>query len=75
MVPFLYWLGVAIYSGVSVGMIVLIIRALQARSYPAALFVAAFLGLFAWQLGIFFKLNRPGLYRPDAPPAHLLPRV
>jgi hypothetical protein len=46
---------------------------LQIASYPAALFVVAFFGLFAWQLGHFFRLNKPARYQLDAPPADLLP--
>ena len=36
-------------------------------------FVAAFLALFVWQSGGYFKRNRPGRYRPDAPPKELVP--
>ena len=38
------------------------------------LVIAAFLALFLWQGGNFFRRNRPGLYRPDAPPEELLPQ-
>jgi hypothetical protein len=72
--PFLYWPGVLVFIVVLLGLASLIVRALQVASYPGALFVAAFFGLFAWQLGHFFKLNKPARYEPDAPPAHLLPR-
>jgi hypothetical protein len=71
--PFLYWLGVVVYAAVLFGLAALIVRALQIASYPAALFVAGFFALFAWQLGHFLKLNRPGRYQPDAPPPSLLP--
>jgi hypothetical protein len=30
--------------------------------------------LFLWQSGNFFRRNRPGLYRPEALPAELLPK-
>ena len=33
-----------------------------------------FLALFAWQLGTFFRRNRPGTYGPDALPPEVLPR-
>jgi hypothetical protein len=71
--PFHYWLGVIVYAAVLLGLAALIARALQVASYPGALFVAAFFAIFAWQLGNFFKLNKPGRYQPDAPPQTLLP--
>jgi hypothetical protein len=72
--PILYGLGLLVYAAVLLGLAVLIVRALQVASYPAALFVAVFFGLFAWQLGHFFKLNKPAHYEPEAPPSELLPR-
>jgi len=71
--PVLYWIGVVVYAAVLFGLAALIVRALQIASYPAALFVAAFFGVFAWQLGHFFRLNKPARYQPDAPPQQLLP--
>ena len=71
--PLLYWPGLLIYAGVLLGLAALIVRALQIVNYPAALFVAAFFALSVWQLGQFFKLNRPARYQPDAPPPGLLP--
>jgi hypothetical protein len=70
-----YWPGVAIFAGVSVGLALLILRALQADAKAGALFIAVFLALFLWQGGQFFRRNRPGLYRPDAPPRALLPNT
>jgi hypothetical protein len=72
--PFLYWPGVLVYAAVLLGLAALIVRALQIGYYPAALFVAAFFGLFAWRLGHFFRLNKPVRYQPDAPPSDMLPR-
>ena len=51
----------------------LAVEGLRAVSIPGTLFVIAFLSLFLWQMGRFFRRNRPGTYRPDAPPAELLP--
>lgn len=73
--PILYWLGILVYAAVLLGLAALIVRALQIASFPAALFVAAFFGLFAWQLGHFFRLNKPARYQLDAPPSDLLPRT
>jgi hypothetical protein len=72
--PFLYWPGVAIFGAASLALAVLIIRALQAEGWGGAAIVLAFLLLLAWQVGGFFRRNRPGRYRPDALPPDLLPR-
>ena len=53
----------------------LIVRALQSGSITGAAFIGAFLALFFWQAVGFFRRNRPGLYRPDALPAELMPRA
>lgn len=72
--PWLYWPGLVIFIGVSLGLALLIVRALQAHAAAAAAFVGGFLALFLWQGGNFFRRNRPGLYRPEAPPNDLLPQ-
>jgi hypothetical protein len=71
----LYWPGVSIFAAVTLGLAALIVRALQADAIAGALFIAAFLALFLWQAGSFFRRNRPGLYRPDAPPRDLMPKA
>ena len=73
--PLLYWPGLLIYVAVLLGLAGLIVRALQVSSYPGALFVVAFMGFFAWQLGYFFKLNKPARYSVEAPPQDMLPRA
>jgi hypothetical protein len=69
----LYWFGLAIFTATLVGFAVLILRALLIQDWAGAGFVAAFLALFLWQIGGYFRRNRPGVYRPDALPALLLP--
>jgi hypothetical protein len=69
----LYWPGVAIFIGVSLALAALIVRALQSQAWSGAAFVAAFLALFLWQAGSFFRRNRPGTYRADALPTQVLP--
>ena len=69
----LYWPGLAIFIAVSLAIAVLIVRALQTQAWSGAAFVAAFLALFLWQAGSFFRRNRPGTYRPDAVPEQVLP--
>lgn len=71
--PILYWPGLVAFVGVALGLALLVIRALQVDAKTGAIFIAAFLALFLWQAGNFFRRNRPGVYRPDAPPADLLP--
>jgi hypothetical protein len=71
--PFLYWPGVVVFVGVAAGLAVLTLRALALGVYSGAALVAAFLALFVWQSGGYFKRNRPGRYRPDAPPKELVP--
>jgi hypothetical protein len=47
---------------------------LQADTKAGAAFVGCFLLLLLWQGGNFFRRNRPGVYRPEALPAELLPK-
>ena len=71
--PLLYWPAVTLFVGVSLGLAALIIRALQVPAYSGAAFVAAFLALFLWKAGTFFRRNRPAVYAPDNPPRELIP--
>jgi hypothetical protein len=70
----LYWIGVVVFVGASLALAGLIVRALQTGAWGGAAFIAAFLGLFLWQAGAFFRRNRPGLFRADAVPDSVLPR-
>jgi hypothetical protein len=72
--PLQFWPGLALFIGVGLMLAVLVPRALQARSIGGAVFIAAFLALFLWQGGNFFRRNKPGQYRPDALPPELLPK-
>jgi hypothetical protein len=69
----LYWPGVVMFIGVLLALAALIVRALQSQAWSGGAFVAAFLALFLWQAGGFFRRNRPGTYRADAVPAQVLP--
>jgi hypothetical protein len=71
--PYLYWPGVAIFFGVVASFFVLILRALQTGTFAGALFISAFLVLFVWQIGGYFRWNHPGIYNADALPPDLLP--
>ena len=70
----LYWPGFAVLVGASLGFAALIIRALQAQVWAGAVFIAAFLAVMLWQMGNFFRRNRPGTYRADAVPPQVLPK-
>jgi hypothetical protein len=70
----LYWPGLVSFIGVALGLALLIVRALQADAKGGAAFIGFFLVLFLWQGGNFFRRNRPGLYRPEAVPAALMPK-
>ena len=60
--------------GVSLGLALLVVRALQANAKGGAVFIGGFLALFLWRGGNFFRRNRPGRYSPEALPADLLPK-
>jgi hypothetical protein len=68
-----YWPGLALMAMASLGFVMLIVRAVQTAAWAGAAFIAVFLALFLWQLGGYFRRNRPGTYRPDDVPAELLP--
>ncbi len=72
--PIIYWSGLLVFIGVGLGLALLVVRSLQANTVGGAAFVGAFLAVFVWQGGNFLRRNRPGVYRPDAPPAELLPK-
>ena len=71
----LYWPGLALFVVVGLLLAALVPRALQAHTLGGAVFILAFLALFLWQGGNFFRRNRPGSYRPEALPPELLPKV
>lgn len=71
----LYWPGLIVFVGVALGLALLVVRALQFNSMGGAALIGGFLALLLWQGGGFFRRNRPGVYRPDALPAELMPRA
>jgi hypothetical protein len=72
--PLIIWAGFAVFTGVTLGMLWLVVRALQEAAFGGALFIAAFVALFVWRGWNYFSRNRPGVYRPDALPSLLLPK-
>jgi hypothetical protein len=72
--PLIYWPGLVVFVGVSLAMVALIVRALQAHVVAGAIFVAIFFALFVRQGWMFFGRNRPSRYRVNEPPPVLLPK-
>lgn len=72
--PFTYWPGLTLFAGVGIGLALLIVRALRDGALSGAAFIGAFLLLFLWQGGNFFRRNRPGVYDGAAPPPELVPK-
>jgi hypothetical protein len=73
--PAVYWPGLIVFAAVSLGLAVMIVRALHVQATGGAVFITAFLALFLWRGGDFFRRNRPRLYSADALPAELMPRA
>jgi hypothetical protein len=74
-IPFLYWPGVAIFAGICIAVMALMVRALQQGEGPASLFLLGFFLLVACQLGTFFKRNYPRRYTLDHIPTDVLPKT
>jgi len=72
---FSYWLGVAVFAVVMVTIAAMIVRALRQEQWSASAIIAAILAAFAWQIGNYFRRNRPVKYRPGALPPEVLPKV
>lgn len=68
-----YWTGFAIFAGIALALAALIARAIQVSQWTAAAMIAGFLSLSLWQVGTFFRRNRPRTYSPDRIPSDLLP--
>jgi hypothetical protein len=69
----LYWPGVVVFVGASLALLVLSVRTLRGGELAGIALMLGFFALFLWQVGTFFRRNRPGTYRPDAIPAQVLP--
>ena len=72
--PWLYWPGAVIFAGLTLALAFLVVRALQADAKIAAALVVGFLAFSLWQIGDFFRRNRPGTYSAGAVPPQVLPR-
>ena len=70
-----YWPGLVVFIATSLGIAVLVVRALQAHAVGGATLIGAFLAFFLWQGGDYFRRNRPRLYRPDRLPSEVMPKT
>jgi hypothetical protein len=70
---YLYWPGLVVIAGATLAIVGLLANALRLGDWTGAAVVGGFSALFVWQGGIFFYRNRPGSYRPEAVPPHLVP--
>jgi len=68
-----YWIGVVVFFGVLLATAAMVVRAIQTEQWNGAAVVALFFAVFAFQLGNYFRRNRPSRYRPDALPDKVLP--
>jgi hypothetical protein len=70
-----YWLGVALFAAVMVTIAAMTVKALRLEQWSAGAIIAAILAAFGWQIGNYFRRNRPVRYRPEAIPREVLPKV
>ncbi len=75
MPAFSFWAGVVVFAGAMVAFGVMAVRALQLGEWGATALIGGLFGLFGWQVGDLLRRNRPQVYRPDALPVEVLPRV
>jgi hypothetical protein len=69
----LYWPGIVVFAGVTVTVLVLATRSMLRGDWTGTGILAVILAVFLYQLGNFFRRNRPRRYRADAVPAETLP--
>jgi hypothetical protein len=68
-----YWVGIVVFAGVLFATAAMVVRAIQTEQWNGAAVVTLFFAVFAYQLGNYFRRNRPVRYRPDALPDKVLP--
>lgn len=71
--PIRYWAGFGVFVVIAVGLAGLVVRALQYGVWGAAGLIVLFLAWFLFQVGNYFRRNRPVRYRVSELPANLLP--
>jgi hypothetical protein len=70
--PLVYWPGLAVFVALALAIAILAVRALQVEQWAGAAVVGGFWLLFLWQIGTFFRRNRPRRLGRDIP-ADVLP--
>jgi hypothetical protein len=73
--PVMHSLGSAVFAIIAVALCVFLIRTLLNGDLTGAAVIVGVIVLLVWQVGTIFYRNRPGIYRPEAPPAVVLPRA
>ena len=69
----LYWPALAVCGAIAVALPWLAIRAVQSGAMSAAALIGGLAVLFGWQIGSFFRRNRPAVFRPENIPSAVLP--
>jgi hypothetical protein len=69
-----FWLGVAVFGGMMALLVGVAAKGLLQGDWLGVAVVGGLLVLFGWQIGNFFRRNRPLRYRPDDVPDIVLPR-
>lgn len=72
--PYLYWPGFVVFGLIAFGVAALLVRAMHQDEWPATLFLVGFFALLLWQIGGFFRRNRPRRYEANAIPDEVLPK-
>ncbi len=73
--PVMYWLGAAVMATCGVALAWMLVHTLAAGDLAGTAMIAGAILICVWQVGRIFHRNRPQTYRPDAPPAVVLPRA
>jgi hypothetical protein len=71
----MYWVGVAVFVPVVIGVAVMAARLILEGQWIAAAIVGGLFLVFGYQLASHFLRNQPQRYRPDAIPPSVLPRT
>lgn len=71
--PLVYWPGLVVFVTLALAIAILAVRAFQVEQWAGAAVVTGFWLLFLWQIGTFFRRNRPRRFRGGDIPADVLP--
>jgi hypothetical protein len=71
--PLVYWPGLAVFVLLALAIATLAVRAIQVEQWTGAAVIGGFWLLFLWQIGTFFRRNRPRRFGGGDIPADALP--